>query len=81
MGTLGLPFQLCLEPVDTLLADTLIPFLLVFGLGAAIGSFLNVVVYRLPEGLSLLYPPSRCPKCEMRLKLYDNVPVFGLLWL
>ncbi len=58
-----------------------VPFLIVFILGAAIGSFLNVVVYRLPEGLSLLYPPSRCPKCQQRLKPYDNVPVFGWLWL
>ncbi|MEO1635628.1 MAG: prepilin peptidase, partial [Cyanobacteria bacterium J06631_9] len=42
--------------------DTIVPFLIVFILGTAVGSFLNVVVYRLPEGLSLLYPPSRCPK-------------------
>ncbi|MBE9062047.1 A24 family peptidase [cf. Phormidesmis sp. LEGE 11477] len=55
--------------------------LIVFFLGAAVGSFLNVVVYRLPAGLSLLYPPSRCPKCEKRLKPYDNVPIFGWLWL
>ena len=61
--------------------DILLPFLIVFILGAAVGSFLNVVIYRLPEGLSLLYPPSRCPKCENKLKPYDNVPVFGWLWL
>lgn len=61
--------------------DTIVPFLIVFMLGTAVGSFLNVVVYRLPEGLSLLYPPSRCPRCETRLKPYDNVPVFGWLWL
>jgi leader peptidase (prepilin peptidase) / N-methyltransferase len=57
------------------------PILIVFILGAAVGSFINVVVYRLPEGLSLLYPPSRCPRCETRLKPYDNVPVLGWLWL
>lgn len=45
------------------------------------GSFLNVVIYRLPAGLSLLHPPSRCPKCHTRLRPYDNVPVFGWLWL
>ena len=61
--------------------DIFLPTFIVFILGAAVGSFLNVVVYRLPEGLSLLYPPSRCPKCENRLKPYDNVPVFGWLWL
>ncbi|MEO1520338.1 MAG: prepilin peptidase [Cyanobacteria bacterium J06633_2] len=54
---------------------------LVFILGASIGSFLNVVVYRLPEGLSLLHPPSRCPRCEHQLKPYDNVPILGWLWL
>jgi leader peptidase (prepilin peptidase)/N-methyltransferase len=61
--------------------DVFIPSLLVFMLGAAVGSFLNVVIYRLPEGLSLLRPPSRCPRCHTRLKPYDNVPVFGWLWL
>lgn len=55
--------------------------LLVFVLGASIGSFLNVVIYRIPAGLSLLHPPSRCPKCLTRLKPYDNVPVLGWLWL
>ena len=55
--------------------------LLIFVVGAAIGSFLNVVIYRVPAGLSLLHPPSRCPQCLHRLQPYDNVPVFGWLWL
>ena len=59
----------------------LLQVLIVFGVGASVGSFLNVVVYRLPAGLSLLYPPSRCPKCLRSLKPYDNVPVLGWLWL
>lgn len=63
------------------LLDTIIPILIVFIFGASVGSFLNVVIYRLPEGLSLVHPPSRCPRCETRLKPYDNVPVFGWLWL
>jgi leader peptidase (prepilin peptidase)/N-methyltransferase len=50
-------------------------------LGCCIGSFLNVVIYRIPAGLSLLFPPSRCPHCLNRLKAYDNVPVLGWLWL
>ncbi|NJK29373.1 MAG: prepilin peptidase [Acaryochloris sp. RU_4_1] len=54
---------------------------LVISLGAAVGSFLNVVIYRLPAGLSLLRPPSRCPQCQTQLKPYDNVPVLGWLWL
>jgi leader peptidase (prepilin peptidase) / N-methyltransferase len=55
--------------------------LLVFMLGASVGSFLNVVIYRVPAGLSVLHPPSRCPSCLRSLKAYDNVPVLGWLWL
>ena len=51
----------------------------VFGL--VIGSFLNVVAYRLPRRQSLVYPPSRCPECGTDIKPYDNVPVLGWLWL
>lgn len=59
----------------------LVPFVFVFFLGSAIGSFLNVVVYRLPEGLSLLWPPSRCPHCEHQLGPTENIPIFGWLRL
>ncbi len=55
--------------------------LIVFALGASIGSFINVVVYRLPAGLSILWPPSRCPHCLNQLKAYDNLPVLGWLLL
>jgi leader peptidase (prepilin peptidase)/N-methyltransferase len=50
-------------------------------LGAIVGSFLNVVAYRLPRGESLLHPPSACPSCGTPIKPYDNVPVLGWLWL
>jgi leader peptidase (prepilin peptidase) / N-methyltransferase len=50
-------------------------------LGAVVGSFINVVVYRLPRGESLISPPSRCPQCASPIKPYDNVPVFGWIWL
>jgi leader peptidase (prepilin peptidase) / N-methyltransferase len=49
--------------------------------GGAIGSFLNVVVYRLPNGLSLISPPSHCPNCKEPIRWYDNVPVFGWIML
>jgi len=52
-----------------------------FLLGAVIGSFLNVVVWRLPRGESLVSPPSRCPVCLHPLAWYDNVPVLGWLKL
>ena len=47
--------------------------------GLAIGSFLNVVVYRLPRGMSVSRPPSHCTACDARLGALDNVPV--LSWL
>jgi leader peptidase (prepilin peptidase)/N-methyltransferase len=49
--------------------------------GALIGSFLNVVAYRLPRGESLVRPGSRCPDCGTPIKPYDNVPVLGWLLL
>lgn len=52
-----------------------------FVLGACVGSFLNVVVWRLPRGESLITPPSRCPKCNTGLAWYDNVPIFGWIFL
>jgi leader peptidase (prepilin peptidase) / N-methyltransferase len=58
-----------------------IAYLLVFIFGACIGSFLNVVVYRLPAKLSLIHPPSRCPKCLHPLGKTENVPILGWLWL
>ena len=54
--------------------------ILVVAYGACIGSFLNVVIYRLPAGESLWRPPSRCPQCQKRLAWFDNIPVLGW-WL
>ncbi len=51
----------------------------VFGL--AWGSFLNVVIYRLPLRMSLIRPPSSCPECQARIKFYDNIPLFSYLLL
>lgn len=65
--------------MDTPLA--LATAIIVFILGSAIGSFLNVIIYRIPAGLSILWPPSRCPKCSHKLKLSENVPIFGWLCL
>ncbi len=55
--------------------------LLAFATGASIGSFLNVVVYRLPAKLSLISPPSRCPHCLQAIRPSDNIPVLGWLRL
>ena len=50
-------------------------------LGLVFGSFLNVVIYRLPRGESLSHPPSRCPGCGKPIRIYDNIPVLGWLLL
>ncbi len=52
-----------------------------FVVGAAIGSFLNVVVYRTPRGMSLIVPPSHCPACKHRIRWFDNIPIFSWLAL
>ncbi|HET9995570.1 MAG TPA: prepilin peptidase [Candidatus Acidoferrum sp.] len=54
-------------------------FFFLFGL--VIGSFLNVCITRIPEEISIVSPGSRCPKCGTPIKVYDNVPVLGWLWL
>jgi leader peptidase (prepilin peptidase) / N-methyltransferase len=54
---------------------------LAFVLGLVIGSFLNVVAYRLPRGESLAHPPSRCPNCGAPVRPYDNIPVVSWLVL
>jgi leader peptidase (prepilin peptidase)/N-methyltransferase len=62
--------------------DPSLPFFaLTFLRGSSIGSFLNVVIYRLPHELSLVRPASRCPACESPIRLWHNVPVFGWLML
>jgi leader peptidase (prepilin peptidase)/N-methyltransferase len=64
-----------LEKLDTL-------FLVVSGvMGAMIGSFLNVCIYRLPAGLSVVKPGSRCPKCETPITWRDNIPIISWLIL
>lgn len=56
-------------------------FLWVFLLGAAIGSFLNVCILRLPQGKSLVRPGSHCPHCETPIRFYDNIPLLSYLIL
>ena len=63
-----------------MLLTIIIVFSLIFG--ASVGSFLNVVILRLPEeGASIVFPGSRCPKCLHDLKWYDNVPVISFILL
>ncbi len=60
---------------------TLVYVAVLFVLGTAIGSFLNVVVYRAPVGMSLTEPPSSCPKCGARIPARDNLPILGWILL
>ena len=53
----------------------------VFAVGCCIGSFLNVVIYRLPREKSLLKPPSSCPSCGRHIQFYDNIPLVSWLVL
>ncbi|MGB7068539.1 MAG: prepilin peptidase [Pyrinomonadaceae bacterium] len=54
---------------------------LVFIFGLLIGSFLNVVIYRIPRGLSVVYPGSSCPTCNVSIRSFDNIPVLSWLLL
>lgn len=53
----------------------------VFYMGAIFASFLNVVIYRLPNNMSIAWPGSHCPKCNHPIAWYDNVPIFSWLIL
>jgi len=55
--------------------------ILVVAFGLAWGSFLNVVIYRVPRRMSLLHPPSTCPSCKTRIKPYENIPVLSYVFL
>ena len=59
----------------------LIPYIVIFIFGIAIGSFLNVCIYRMPLHESIVTAPSHCMTCGSRLHWYDMVPVFSWLIL
>jgi leader peptidase (prepilin peptidase)/N-methyltransferase len=61
-------------------ASTILGFW-VFAVGAAVGSFLNVCIVRLPKGASLIKPGSHCPHCQSAIRFYDNIPLLSYLVL
>jgi leader peptidase (prepilin peptidase)/N-methyltransferase len=66
--------QPVVEPTAFVLALALV-------LGLLVGSFLNVVVWRLPRGESVVFPGSHCPACDAPIRPWDNIPVLSWLWL
>jgi leader peptidase (prepilin peptidase)/N-methyltransferase len=61
--------------------ETISIALIVFVFGTMIGSFLNVVIYRIPKGESIVFPSSKCQSCQTPLKWYHNIPIFSWLFL
>ncbi|NJD90387.1 MAG: prepilin peptidase, partial [Geobacter sp.] len=56
-------------------------YIVVFVLGAVVGSFLNVCIYRLPAEKSIVFPPSACPLCGYQIRWFDNIPIVSFLLL
>ena len=61
--------------------ETSIIAAVVFIFGIMIGSFLNVVIYRIPKGESIVFPASKCQSCHTSLKWYHNIPIFSWVFL
>ena len=61
--------------------DVLVEYSLVFIFGAVFGSFLNVIIYRVPQGLSIITPRSSCPNCKTQIKWIHNIPLLSFLIL
>ena len=56
-------------------------YVLVFAFGLVIGSFLNVVIWRIPRDESIVNPPSHCPHCDHQIRPWENIPVLSYLFL
>jgi leader peptidase (prepilin peptidase)/N-methyltransferase len=69
------------EPRQWLVFFQCLNFFFCFAIGACLGSFLNVCALRIPEGLSIVRPPSHCPRCGHSLPWYENIPILSFLIL
>jgi leader peptidase (prepilin peptidase)/N-methyltransferase len=70
-----------LRQVGAVVVPDWIVYTFLFALGCCIGSFLNVVIYRLPREKSIVCPPSACPSCGRLIRFYDNIPLISWLLL
>lgn len=61
--------------------DPVLIYIFAFLFGAIVGSFLNVCIFRVPLGKSLISPSSRCPQCKAPIKAYDNIPILSYFLL
>jgi leader peptidase (prepilin peptidase)/N-methyltransferase len=61
--------------------NQLLTEIIIFIIGICIGSFLNVVIYRVPKGENIAFPPSHCPKCNAKLKPWHNIPILSYIFL
>jgi len=64
-----------------MMTETTIIIFSIFAFGIIVGSFLNVVIYRIPKGESIIFPASKCQSCQTPLKWYHNIPLFSWLLL
>ena len=73
---------LLLSSFETILGlPSIVGYIGFFIIGTLFGSFLNVVIHRVPLGKSIVFPNSSCPKCENKIKPYDNIPILSWLFL
>jgi leader peptidase (prepilin peptidase)/N-methyltransferase len=75
------PFPLAIFADLNLLVPPVIGYIFIGLLGAIIGSFLNVVIHRIPREESIVFPNSRCPSCGAVIAFYDNVPILSYVVL
>ena len=61
--------------------SSIVPSVIVFLFGLVVGSFLNVCIYRIPRGISIIVPSSRCPSCNNPIKPQDNIPLLSYIML
>jgi leader peptidase (prepilin peptidase)/N-methyltransferase len=61
--------------------DPVLLYIFAFLFGAVVGSFLNVCIFRIPTGISLIAPFSCCPQCKVAIKAYDNIPILSYFLL
>ncbi len=76
------PMSILLTSFESLLGlPEFVAYIFIFIVGACVGSFLNVVIYRVPNEMSVVFPNSACPNCKEAIKPYDNLPLLSWLML